>query len=459
MAEIHTKLTNGHTKHPPEPQPVSPEDMMSLEQAREEIAYALGLEAYLWGFPLYTYCNALTDWLKSETVGLNTLRAPPRIPSALDGSVEATDVVLEARAAFDVSHEPVVVHVPHLDSARWYLVQIGDTFDEVIANVGGTKGAQPGDYVIVGPDFAGRVPADMTPLPSRTSMGLVVVRIFVAGQADLPAAARAQAAFHVMPVSTYLRDGLGHPPPRPAPVREPALRGPANTLFFEILGHALQRYLPGTAAADSLVAAFGSIGLRVGTGFDWRDLDPTILRGLARAAATGTQIVDQEWEAVGERTNGWRYDLAGGRTGHDFAVRAAFARHAPGSELAAEVMRASARVDSVEEALSGEHRYVLDFPAGQLPPVAAFWNLALYGDDRRFTDNELRRYTIGSTTPGLRFGPDGSLRIRIQHERPDDAANWLPAPSGSFNLMMRFYGPESSLLDGSYRLAAVRRSV
>ena len=48
--------------------------------------------------------------------------------------------------------------------------------------------------------------------------------------------------------------------------------------------------------------------------------------------------------------------------------------------------------------------------------------------------------------------------LLIQHERPADASNWLPAPDGPFNLTMRFYGPAASVLDGSYRLPAVQRA-
>lgn len=36
-------------------------------------------------------------------------------------------------------------------------------------------------------------------------------------------------------------------------------------------------------------------------------------------------------------------------------------------------------------------------------------------------------------------------------------ANWLPAPDGPFNLTMRFYGPATSVLDGTYRLPAVAK--
>lgn len=74
-----------------------------------------------------------------------------------------------------------------------------------------------------------------------------------------------------------------------------------------------------------------------------------------------------------------------------------------------------------------------------------------------FVDNQLGRYTIGSTTDGLQPAADRSLTIAIQHQQPADAANWLPAPTGPFNLTLRFYGPDTSVLDGSYRLPAIQR--
>jgi hypothetical protein len=51
--------------------------------------------------------------------------------------------------------------------------------------------------------------------------------------------------------------------------------------------------------------------------------------------------------------------------------------------------------------------------------------------------NDFKRYSIGSTTDGLKKDPDGSLTIVIQKDRPSETSNWLPAPAGSFNLTMR----------------------
>jgi len=84
----------------------------------------------------------------------------------------------------------------------------------------------------------------------------------------------------------------------------------------------------------------------------------------------------------------------------------------------------------------------------------------MYDDKEFFIENDFRRYSIGSTTDGLKTAADGSITIYIQHEEPavDQQSNWLPAPAGGFNLTMRLYGAETPILDGSYRLPPVTRA-
>jgi hypothetical protein len=121
------------------------------------------------------------------------------------------------------------------------------------------------------------------------------------------------------------------------------------------------------------------------------------------------------------------------------------------------VLYPNTSVDDMGEALTGARNYVLHFEADKLPRVSVFWNLAMYADDMLFVENDFGRCSIGSTTDGLKSNPDGSLTITIQKERPADTSNWLPAPDGPFNLTMRLYGPGTSVLDGSYRVPAVKR--
>lgn len=102
---------------------------------------------------------------------------------------------------------------------------------------------------------------------------------------------------------------------------------------------------------------------------------------------------------------------------------------------------------------------MLRFAKDEIPPVSVFWNLSMYDDKEFFIENDFKRYSIGSTTDGLKTEADGSITIFIQHDNPGKAkrSNWLPAPAGGFNLTVRLYGSESPILDGSYRLPAVQR--
>lgn len=432
---------------------------MSPDQSREEIAYAVGLQAYLWGFPLHYYSRSTPKSVEVGGTFINDFRKYSELKTAKDRFVVTpNNVTIDAYATLDLTVEPVVIFVPSLSQPRWYIVQIGDSFDEIVRNIGGTKGTEPGVYVVTGPDFSGDVPGDMIEVKSRTKIGVAAVRILANGEADLPNAVEAQKGFHLMPLSAYLRDGLAHKAADPRPqMRLFESDAPEGIRYFDELGDAMTKRLPASAdSEDSLVASFKQIGLSVGGGFQWKSLDEATKKGLERAIKTGEQIVDSKWAAAGEITNGWKYTFAGGRAGYDPGLRAALAKYEVGAQLSDQVIYPNTSVDDRGEPLNGSRKYVLHFDAGKLPPVSVFWNMAMYGSDMLFVENDFKRYSIGSTTDGLKQDADGSLTILIQKNKPADTANWLPAPEGDFNLTMRFYGPETTVLDGSYRLPAVR---
>ncbi|MEV0966745.1 DUF1214 domain-containing protein, partial [Streptomyces sp. NPDC049910] len=66
--------------------------------------------------------------------------------------------------------------------------------------------------------------------------------------------------------------------------------------------------------------------------------------------------------------------------------------------------------------------------------------------------NPADKYVVASYTPGLEKNPDGSLSIYISRTLPNgvNPANWLPVREGTFNVMLRAYGPQGSALDGTY---------
>ena len=99
--------------------------------------------------------------------------------------------------------------------------------------------------------------------------------------------------------------------------------------------------------------------------------------------------------------------------------------------------------DKHKQALDGNTTYLMRFEPGDLPPVDAFWSITMYDADRFLYPNPWQRYSIGDRTPGLQPDPDGGLTLRLSHAVPPDTSNWLPAPAGSFYLILRMYCPRA----------------
>jgi hypothetical protein len=436
-------------------------DKMSVEQIEEEKAYAAGVQVALWGRPFVDNVHTLAAGLKANAVGLNYFRKFSDLKTAADKFVNTpNNVSIDAYAAADLTSEPVVLSVPVLNEKRWYIVQIGDYFDQVTYNVGGSRGPEPGLFLITGPDYHGMVPAGMKQIKVRTKLAVVANRVFVNGDADLPNARAAQTGFNLLPLSVFQKNGLNFKLPEKTdyerfvftPMAPEALR------LYEQIGFGMRTFLSASDDfSDPDVGAAQQIGLSVAKGFDWQSLDEPTKRGLARAAKAAEAIIADTYANAAETVDGWRYTMGGGRAGFNYAVRAAFAANLTGANVPEEILYPNNRVDDMGAPLTGEHKYVLHFDKDKLPPVSVFWNMSMYDDKEFFIENDFKRYSIGSTTEGLKFDPDGSVTIRVQNERPADTSNWLPAPKGPFNLTMRLYGAQTPILDGSYRLPGVKR--
>ena len=100
----------------------------------------------------------------------------------------------------DLSKGPLVLHVPDV-SGRYYSVQFTDPFDVNFAYVGTrTTGTQAGDYVIKGTDWKGQVPSGTHQISSPNNSVLVIGRILVYSDSDLPTAYGLAKQIQLMPL-------------------------------------------------------------------------------------------------------------------------------------------------------------------------------------------------------------------------------------------------------------------
>ena len=102
---------------------------------------------------------------------------------------------------------PQILHVPDM-AGRYYSVQFTDPSNNTnFAYVGKrTTGTDAGDYLIVGPGWKGAVPRGMAQISAPNDSVLVVGRVFVASDSDLPTAYALSTQIQLVP-STILQRG------------------------------------------------------------------------------------------------------------------------------------------------------------------------------------------------------------------------------------------------------------
>ena len=156
------------------------------------------------------------------------------------------------------------------------------------------------------------------------------------------------------------------------------------------------------------------------------------------------------------KVNGWSTMFGCGEPGNGILLRAACGDIFPGPiNVPEESMYWTTRTDGIGQKLSGKRRYIMHFPAGQLPPNDAFWSLTIGDARNHFVQNPINRYSA-SNRSGLIPNADGSVDIYIQNAAPaDHESNWLPAPTGKFILWLRVYLPGAAILDGNYKVPPV----
>ena len=350
----------------------------------------------------------------------------------------------------DLRAEPVVLSVPAVDPKRYYSVMLCDGNTYNYGYIGSrATGSEAGDYMVVGPDWKGATPPGIKKVfRSSTQFSVAGYRTQLFNPDDLDNVRKVQAGYKVQPLSAYLK--------QPATTAAATIDFPkidkelVKKNFFEYLDFALQ-FAPAQENEKEIRAQLASIGVGPGKSFNFKDLPIEQKLEVGLGMKEGDRKVDEAIANVGKAINGWRVSGLPGDSAHyngDWLMRAAAAKAGIYGNDPAEATYPLTRIDSRGQTLDGsKSSYTLTFPAGQLPPVNAFWSLTMYdGKTQLLIENPISRYLINSPMlPDMKKNADGSLTLYIQNKSPgaDKEANWLPAPNGDIYLVMRLYWPKT----------------
>lgn len=405
--------------------------------------------AAIWGFPLVLNGRYL-QLSQNAGIGFNELHLNQDLATpSLHVAGPNVDTIYGI-AWLDLAREPVVISVPDAGD-RYYSIHLLDAFGNSFAYIGRREtGTRAGAYAITAPGWRGRLPDGVQAIAAPTALVLVFTRTLVKGSADLAAAQQLQARYALGPLSQHpngLRTGIVS---RDALNVLPALDlSDAGAGYFDELNDLVRRYRPSGLDGERL-AGFDALGLGARRPAFKRRLSEAELAGVWQSALSRIRAVNNS-----EVQNGWRVNFNITQFIADPLARAANNAYGPGAHIAEEALYFSARTGANGARLNGAQPQRLRFPPGRLPPVDAFWSLILYDENFWLFDNPLNRYAIHDRTDNLAYDADGGLTVIISAQQPQGGGNWLPAPAGPYQLILRTYQPRAEILDRSYQVPAL----
>jgi hypothetical protein len=442
------------------------------DKSKEEEAAKLGVEAYVYGYPLVTM--EMTRRVMTNVATLEAMRGPMgqfinarEYPSAAFRDVTAPNAdTLYSVAWLDLAQEPYIVSLPD-EEGRYYLMPMLSGWTDVFEVPGKrTTGTKAQKYAITGPGWKGELPEGIKEYKSPTSMVWIITRTYCTGTPqDYKAVHAIQDQYSVVPLSAY---GKPYTPPKgkvdpkidmKTPVRDQVNKMDAAT-YFNTLAMLMKDNPPAKADAP-MVEKMAKIGIIPGKDFDISKLDPAVAKGLQGVPKAAQEKIMGYFKDAGKEVNGWQVMTKTGIYGTEYLQRAFVTAIGLGANRPQDAVYPTSMVDADGKPYDGANKYVMNFPKGQTPPAKGFWSLTMYDGDYFFVKNPLNRYTVSSRSD-FKYNEDGSLDLYIQKDSPgkDKESNWLPAPEGKFILMLRLYWPQEtkpSILDGSWSPPGVKR--
>lgn len=430
-------------------------------------------DAYLYGYPLMMM--EATKRVRTNT-NLPTKKgvAPVNQFGSIGGYPDATftDVVRPnvdtyySMLWFDLKKEPMVVQIP--ETKHYYLMPIIDAYTNVIGSPGSrTTGQKKYEFVVVGPNYKGKLPKGMPIYQSTTNIAWLIGRIRANNkeeQEDIRS--NFQKRLKTFPLSQIKNKKYVAP--------EGDINSENNIIPMDYIDNlstedyfnelmALMVDNPPYDYDSIIIKKMASIGIVPGGTFNTEQFNlgtKAKLKMIPRAVhkkfknrsnSTDTSLL----------TNGWMFITEGlGKYNTNYALRAYIAYIGLGANEGVDAIYPNTSLDSDNDFLNSKNNYILHFDADKTPPVKGFWSLTMYNKKGFLVDNKFNKYAI-EQSDNLYFNEDGSLDIYIQKEAPEGekARNWLPSANDNqeFELTMRMYWPKEDVLNHSWIIPKVEK--
>jgi hypothetical protein len=436
----------------------------AAEPQTDPEARAIAIDAYVYFYPIVTMDvtrKQATNIEAGKTFGRGPANeftnVPAYPPAELRDVVRVNFDTLYSIAWLEMTKEPMIVSVPDTDG-RYYLLPMLDMWTDVFASPGWrTTGTEKADFAIVPPGWKGNeLPAGTQRIDAPTPFVWIIGRTKTDGPPDYDAVHKIQAGYKVTPLSQW-----GKTVEAVKVTIDPNIdmkTSPKKTVdgmpASEFFAYAAELLMvnPPHITDQPMVSRLKRIGIEPGKSFDLSKAEPVVVKALDAAPIEGQKLMAWKLATLARVANNWSMNTdTMGVYGNYYLKRAIVTQLGLGANLPDDAIYPLNLGDDKGNPLTGENSYTIHFDKEALPPVNAFWSITLYDPDGFQVGNSLNRFAVSSWMP-FKYNADGSLDLYFQHTSPgaEKEANWLPAPTGGFNLTLRLYSPKSEALTGKW---------
>jgi hypothetical protein len=342
---------------------------MSEDQVRESEAYALGVQAVLWGMQWMKAGQAFRMFTRplpagqerspfdSNPHGVNIWGHAQKLLIADFRIIETPNTeTLYSSAVVDLKDGPIVVIHPDF-GGRYFRTSVWDLHSDTHTISQKQDGNHPQSYVIAPVGWQGEIPQGLKTIIVRSRYVFLIPHIAVYGDDDLPNVRALQRGLKLVALKDWGKSNADMLPGAPMrPIRRPDTKTPNELLFFEELCETLKDI---TVRDDEggFARQLQDIGITRNEGFQFERLDAATVAGLKRAVLDGQTLAAHKARTVSTVQPGgtWAvsYDLTSldnwlGRAGTGFGY--------VWGDLASEILYPIVRNDGVGQPLDGKNR-------------------------------------------------------------------------------------------------------
>ena len=444
----------------------------SATDVANSVVHSRAVQAVIWGMPAVNY-DRMYQAMVSQTHGdFNQIVYWSKLPSWKNQTLTPNPDAIYVMPFFNTKDVgPVVLEIPPADGGV-IVGSIDDAWQTAIEDVGpaGVDKGKGGKYLILPPDYKGKLPVGYLPMQSSTFESYALLRSILKTGSDSDIAKALDYARHI---KVYPLSQAAHPPETKwndaiNVVFDATI--PYDERFFRSLNRVVQ-IEPWLERDKAMIDSLKSIGIEKGKSFAPDDAANQTLKSAAQEAHAWLDLnYEKVFASPFNPGTQWAFPasadfLKGIQSNYTvpnlYPVDARGLVYSYGFFSAKHLGVGQYYLMTIKDKdgnrLNGASSYKLTVPAN--PPVNQYWSATVYeGATHAFIPNAVR-VSRSSQAPELQKNADGSVDIYFAPKAPaGKESNWVPTDQkGNFEVLFRFYGPEKSLFDKTWKLPDIEK--